>query len=136
MRLRPSKIRYSQDSISNRFCDGELIGEVLDDLCDKRIRKRDIPMIEVALVNGKWYTADNRRLWVFRKLEELGKCRKIPVDEIDEIPPYKMTTQNNGKDVRVRGYPGGEWIRELESSSSDSSSSDDEFYDQFRKIRM
>ncbi|KAL4229873.1 hypothetical protein ACF0H5_010264 [Mactra antiquata] len=136
MRLRPSKIRYSQDSISNRFCDGELIGDVLDDLCDGRIRKRDFPIIEVAFINGRWYTADNRRLWVFQQLEELGKCRKIPVDEIYEIPSYKMTTRNGGRYVTVRGYPGGEWIQELESSSYGYSSIDDDFYNRFQNFRM
>lgn len=138
MKLRPSKIRYSQDSISNRFDSrsdhpGTLIGKTLDKLCDGKIDKEDIPTISVARVNGKWFTADNRRLWVFRQLEALGKCRKIRVIEIDDIPDSKMTTENNGLDIDVRGSPGGYWIRQLEDSdtSSEEESSDDDLYSKF-----
>ena len=99
-----------------------------------RIRKREIPIISVANVDGIWFTADNRRLWLFRKLEELGRCRKIPVEEIDEIPDSKMTTENGGVDIMVRGSPGGQWIKELEDSDTSSSSDysdDDELFDRF-----
>ena len=52
---------------------------------------------------GKWFTADNRRLWVFRDLERLGKCTTIPVRIIINIPVGKFTTKNGGTSVRVRG---------------------------------
>ncbi|XP_045204469.1 uncharacterized protein LOC123557205 [Mercenaria mercenaria] len=139
MKLRPSKIRYSQDSISNTFdirSDHPCIriGETLDELCDGITDIDEIPTISVAEIGGKWFTADNRRLWVFRKLEELGKCRKIPVDEVDDIPSSKMTTENRGVDIEVRGSPGGRWIRKLEdsdTSSEEESSDDDDLYGQF-----
>ncbi|XP_060572143.1 uncharacterized protein LOC132730274 isoform X2 [Ruditapes philippinarum] len=138
MKLLPSEIRYSQDSISNTFDirsehSGIKIGKTLDDLCKD---KYDIPTISVAKVGKRWYTADNRRLWVFRKLEELGQCRKIPVDEVDDIPSSKMTTENRGRDIEVRGSPGGRWIKKLEDSSSSSDSSDDELYRRLRKWKI
>ncbi|KAL4230016.1 hypothetical protein ACF0H5_010403 [Mactra antiquata] len=138
MRLRPSEIRYSQCSINNTFTGGDLIGEVLDDLCVGNLQKRSFPLIEVTKINRNWFTSDNRRLWVFRKLEELGRCGRIPVKVVNGIPPHKMSTKNNGIDVKVRGYPGGTWIRKLERPVSSSSSSayesdDDELCQCFQK---
>ena len=59
--------------------------------------------------NGKWVTADNRRLWVFRQLERLGKCGKIPIRITNYIPEAKLTAINGGDSVVVRGPPGGFW---------------------------
>jgi hypothetical protein len=69
----------------------------------------DIPTISVVLWNGNWVTADNRRLWVFRQLERLGKCDKVFVQKGYYIPDSKMTSENDGLTVRVRGSPGGYW---------------------------
>ena len=113
MQLRPSDIYFSQDSIRNRFRDGCLhsnktLGETLDDLCEGRISVCDIPVIAVTQKDGKWFTGDNRRLWVFRHLERLGKCTFLTVYE-GYISSDKFTTYNGGASVRVRGYPGGRW---------------------------
>ncbi|XP_052785379.1 uncharacterized protein LOC128221021 [Mya arenaria] len=110
MELKPSEIYYSQDSVSNAFRHTyELIGETLDDICEDRCSIYSIPTISVMRKNGRWITSDNRRLWVFRQLERLGKCDTVPVDVTDQIPPEKMTSLNGGDAVRVRGNPGGSW---------------------------
>ena len=58
--------------------------------------------------NGKFYALDNRRLWVFRELERLGKCKKIPVHVVSDFGRgKKFTTRNGGTSVKVRGDPGG-----------------------------
>ena len=90
MKLAPSKIYYSQDSISNRFGKstghaGVLIGETLDAIIEGKCHINDIKTIEVAKVNGIFRTADNRRLWVFKKLEGLGLCAEIPVNLVHYI---------------------------------------------------
>jgi len=59
--------------------------------------------------NGRWITSDNRRLWVFRQLERLGKCNEITVRITYYIPDDKITSTNRGKNVIVRGPPGGRW---------------------------
>lgn len=107
--LFPSDIRYTQDSIGNTFgrCTSHadtLIGETLDDLLLRRCSIYDIPRISVIRRSGKYYSADNRRLWVFKTLEELRECDEIPVFEIDEydIPPMKWTTYNDGETLNVR----------------------------------
>lgn len=117
VRLFPSEIFYSQNSICNTFKDGSLLGEVLDNLCEGRMQKREFPKITVKRIQGKWITGDNRRLWVFRQLEKLHKCRRIPVEVIKHIPAEKMTSKNGGRHVRIRaGSPGGRWYRKVEDS--------------------
>ncbi|XP_052790497.1 uncharacterized protein LOC128224612 [Mya arenaria] len=114
MELKPSEIYFSQDSINNVFdkrCrhSYQLIGETLDALCENRCSIHSIPTISVMHKNGRWVTSDNRRLWVFRHLERLGKCKTVPVHATYHIPAGKMTSFNGGESVRVRGSPGGRW---------------------------
>ncbi|XP_060551115.1 uncharacterized protein LOC132712716 isoform X1 [Ruditapes philippinarum] len=117
MYLKPSEIFFSQDSINNVFDKNcghryEPIGQTLDALCNGSISVRDIPTISVVKHDNKWFTADNRRLWVFRNLERLGKCSEINVTKGYSIPSSKFTTYNGGVDVIVRnGSPGGYWYR-------------------------
>ncbi|KAK3612470.1 hypothetical protein CHS0354_032086 [Potamilus streckersoni] len=125
--LQPSHIRYSQDSINNYFDSKSIhsnirIGETLDDLCEGRCRIEDIENISVVKKDGMWFTADNRRLWVFRNLERLGKCTKIPVYVTNYIPNHKFTTDNDGESVFVRRNPGGRWHLESTPNSNDTSS--------------
>ena len=117
MELRPSEIFYSQDSIMNRFGDytshgNTYIGETLDQLLRGHCNVNSIPTISVVKKYGKWYTSDNRRLWVFRKAEELGFLETIDVNETYYLNENKFTTENGGESIRVRGRtPGGSlWI--------------------------
>jgi len=69
-KLAPSEIRFSQDSISNSFGDstyhaGQYIGETLDEIVRDPYTADLIPIISVFNIGGKWFTPDNRRLWVF-----------------------------------------------------------------------
>ena len=64
LHVKPSDIRYIQ---------------TLDDLIEGQISVYDIPVISVQTIGDKWVPADNRRLWVFKHLEQIGKCEKIPV---------------------------------------------------------
>ncbi|CAC5402956.1 unnamed protein product [Mytilus coruscus] len=67
--------------------------------------------------NGKWWTADNRRLWIFRHLEKLQKCTEIPVNIIQRIDSRKRSSTNGGTDVSIcRGRnPGGVWHSKVDS---------------------
>ncbi|KAL3876408.1 hypothetical protein ACJMK2_034257 [Sinanodonta woodiana] len=119
--LRPSEIRYSQDSINNVFDaksthKNKFIGNTLDDLCTGECSVENIPSISVKRINGKWFSTDNRRLWVFKHLERHGKCKLIPVYETYYIPDRKFSTRNEGESIRVRGDPGGIWYRKPNSN--------------------
>ncbi|CAC5394657.1 unnamed protein product [Mytilus coruscus] len=116
MKLRPSEIFFSQDSISNKWgeqssCRSKLIGKTLDELLTEHISLKDIPNITVVIKNGKFYTADNRRLWIFRKAEELGFVHTIEVDHVARrhVKRKKFTTNNGGISIKIRGSgdPGG-----------------------------
>ena len=63
------------------------------------------------MIEGQYVTADNRRLWVFKEAETLGKCTEIPVSiRTKPIPRSKLTSHNNGALVTIRGgNPGGIW---------------------------
>ncbi|KAL3871096.1 hypothetical protein ACJMK2_039115 [Sinanodonta woodiana] len=112
VKIKPSDIGYSQDSISCVFTGrhyGKKIGETLDELVDGDISVDIIPTISVIFKNGKWFTCDNRRLWVLKHFELLGGCTEIFVTETNYIDYRKFTTHNGGTYVRVRGDPGGTW---------------------------
>ena len=106
--LRPSDIRYTQNSISNKFSDGTLIGMLLDDIVFGRCFVSGIKMIQVMCADGVWYSADNRRLWVFKQLELLGHCPLVMVKVVRQINWAKCTSKNGGIKVSIRGgQPGG-----------------------------
>ena len=113
LNILPSKVFFSQESIRNVFDSScahanEKIGETLDQLCNGDISVYNIPTISVVEMGGKFYAADNRRLWVFRELEKLGKCKEIPVRVVSDFGHgKKFTTRNGGTSVKVRGDPGG-----------------------------
>ena len=98
----PKTIRFTQDSISNKFSDGKKIKSMIDDLKSGRITADDISPIRVFEKDGELYTLDNRRLKAF---QEAG----IPVPTVKATPEevagesWKFTTKNNGMSVRVRG---------------------------------
>ena len=120
IKLAPSEVRFSQDSISNSFGDsthhaGQFIGETLDEIVRNPDTADLIPNISVFNKDGKWFTSDNRRLWVFQKAEELGIVRSINVTVKISIPYAKITTTSDGRYVCVRGNnPGGHQWQSLE----------------------
>ena len=110
-RIKPSEIRYSQNNI---YCNSgpQRIGITLDELCKGKMQISDLPKITVCEKDGKWYTADNRRLWMFKHMQRLGKLYDIEVYEgsfDSNIRSIKFTTTNDGESVEIRGDPEGVW---------------------------
>ncbi|XP_078333268.1 uncharacterized protein LOC144625593 [Crassostrea virginica] len=125
--LAPSAIYFSQDSISNRFGQytphrNKTIGETLDDILSGKCKVSDLPTISVIKKNGFWVSADNRRLWVYKKLQAFGKCDAIPAVVTYRLSELKNCIQST---IRVRGQEGGTiWknlVRMQKSGSCDSS---------------
>lgn len=118
MYLLPSEIRFSQNSISNRFSDAlgkEYIGIVLDKICDdsaflsKITNNLKIGKWNKPGFDSLWFTVNNRSLWVLKELEVLGRLSdrlRVAVDPRG-IDPKRFTTQNMGQCVMVRTYPVG-----------------------------
>ena len=110
--LSPSSIRYSQDSIATTFYEkgrhGHLcIGQTLDDLLTQKININQIPKITVCWYDQNWFSFDNRRLWIFKKYETIKGKLLITVKVSNQIDEEKLTTNNHGTSIRVRGDPGG-----------------------------
>ncbi|KAK3576013.1 hypothetical protein CHS0354_014855 [Potamilus streckersoni] len=124
--LRPSEIRYSQSTISTVFdrrCQHprKPIEDTLENICEGRQTIDSIPSITVCQHNGQWYTIDNRRLWVFKHPEALGKCTTIKVKQTERsnVPNKKFTTSNEGISVgfyyRYASVPSRYWFRAAET---------------------
>ena len=125
--LAPSAIYFSQDSISNSFGKNtphrnKTIGEMLDDILSGKCKISDLPTIRVIKKCGLWVSADNRRLWVYKKLHAFGKCDAIPAVVIYRLSRFKNCIQST---IRVRGQEGGtiwkNYVRMKESGTCDSS---------------
>jgi hypothetical protein len=120
IKLAPSEIRFSQDSISNSFGDsthhaGQYIGETLDEIVRNPDTADLIPNISVFNIDGTWITSDNRRLWVFKKAEELGILRSIDVSIKHGIYHGKFATRSGVRNIHVLGNnPGGHLWQSLE----------------------
>lgn len=70
MELRPSEIFFSQATVKDHFRRGfRTIYATLEQCMNDPDVINDIPKITVCRKDGKWFTLDNRRLWVFRQLE-------------------------------------------------------------------
>ena len=107
--LKPSEILYSQSSIANKFIKGGhgLIGEVLDDIMEDRLSISSLPKIKVKCIDGSYVSCDNRRLWILKQLERLGRLNEVSVKIAKRICRRKSARTSN---VRIRGIgPGGIW---------------------------
>lgn len=102
--MKPSEIFFSQDSIKNTFEYGQSIKDTLRMCQEDPMAIHQIPTMRVCMKNGKWFTLDNRRLWIFRRLEEGGHITDVDVNVVssDRLSARKFTTTNGGVSVRIR----------------------------------
>ena len=86
--LSPDIIYFTHSRISNKFtgCCKKL-EETLNELIIGKISINDIPKIKVYFSNGKYFSENNRRLWVFKQLFILGKIKTINVRLIRTTDP-------------------------------------------------
>lgn len=116
--LKPSEVYFCQDTVTQYFNrksanSFQPIGETLDALCNDTLDIKSIPIINVVARDGKWFTENNRRLWIYKKLELIGKVKTIDVFEVPAINEDKWTTINGGVSVQMIGIPGGIWWRKI-----------------------
>ena len=85
--LRPRDICFKQKLLPSSFDDGIPVRETLQQLANEEILIEDLPSIDVVWCQQKWvwYTLNNRRLWVFRELEKMGKCQYIATKRVEVI---------------------------------------------------
>lgn len=100
-----AEIGYSQDSILPEFRDGRPLSLMEQELCTGRKTLQDIPTITVVMHGSRWYSVDNRRLYVFKRVFQSGEIPVI-VGSRDQRFSNKFTTVNGGRSVRVRAGSG------------------------------
>ena len=85
--LRPRDICFKQKLLPSSFDNGIPVRETLQQLANEEILIEDLPSIDVVWCQQKWvwYALNNRRLWVFRELEKMGKCQYIATKRVEVI---------------------------------------------------
>ena len=85
--LKPSEIRFTKNLLASKFDNGIPLLETFTQIKNGEILLEDIPLIEVVFYPEKWewYTLNNRRLWVLRELEKVGKCRFVKTKRIEYV---------------------------------------------------
>ncbi|CAK8684611.1 unnamed protein product [Clavelina lepadiformis] len=103
--LSPGDIKFSQNTISKTFQDGEDVNLTILKIAAGKLTASDIDRINVVKKHGAYWSLDNRRLYVFRVLQLMGKLPKINVKFSDEnsTESQKFTTNCEGCHVAVRG---------------------------------
>lgn len=129
--LRPINIKYTQDTIADTMhienSEGYVtkmpLGEVVDAVLSGEMNIDAIPKISVFCLRNTWYSLDNRRLWVFKKIQFLYDHTKEKYfnitclqKDLDFVNMSKVTTSNSGEDIFVRRDPGGTKWKKMEAS--------------------
>ena len=102
--LYPSEIRFTQDSICGRFTDGMFISDTFSQLLNGKITPNQIEDIEVVWNNDAWRAiTGNRRLYLYRKLQELGVVSLIGVRMRDLSEPGVLSQLINRSTTNCDG---------------------------------
>ncbi|HEX4965393.1 MAG TPA: Ig-like domain-containing protein [Thermoanaerobaculia bacterium] len=101
-RINPAVVRFSQDSVAYEFKNGNALKDTIEGLRTGKIDPKEFMKKPIRLVekDGKIYSLDNRRLYVFK---EAGI--EVPYVKLDHIPAdelSKFSTKNDGFSVMVR----------------------------------
>ncbi len=98
----PNKIRFTQDSISRIFGNGNTLESTINGLKSGKISPDNFSPIRIFERNGKVYSLDNRRLEVFQKAGmDIPTVRATPQEIKNES--WKIHPINDGKTIKVRG---------------------------------
>ncbi|MED1690205.1 RHS repeat-associated core domain-containing protein, partial [Brevibacillus agri] len=100
--LDPKSIRFTQNNIKGEFKSGGNVYDVIEGLKSGKINPNDIPAIEIFELDGKIYTLDNRRLFVFQQAGINIRYVKAPLEKVMSQSSWKFTTINDGASIKVR----------------------------------
>lgn len=118
IQLQPSEMYFSQEYIKHTFQGGGLIGELLDNLVNGNTRIEYIRKMRVIRRGNRYFSLDNRRLWVYRYYQKLYQNKhpyiflRVPVelwDWVDVQNETKFSSTNGGVTVKIYNNrnPGG-----------------------------
>ncbi|XP_077968169.1 uncharacterized protein LOC144422162 [Styela clava] len=135
--MKPSDIRFSQDSIAPNFSNGNSIHGVIDEILKGETSVCPFEPISIWKEGDLWYSENNRRLYMFRVLECKGNITDVDVRKRSVPNRRRMTSLNQGVRIkirrRVRPYSHSiddirmaEKVRNNQSSSCETAPSTDE----------
>lgn len=111
VRMRPSDLRYTHDSIGSTFTNGTGLEETFEELLYDNLSIIDMPNMVAMYFNGDLYVVrGNRRLFIYQALEDAGKISRVNVKCIQfeqNLFCRHHTTETSGVSVRIRGRPFG-----------------------------
>ena len=77
----PLTIYFTHSKIRKQFSgNGKLLQETLHEILTGTTLAEDLPKIRVIFDGNRYYTMNNRRLWVYKELSKAGKLDKIKVE--------------------------------------------------------
>lgn len=98
----PNRIRTMQDKIKAEFKDGRSVEQMANDLKTGNIQPSDVEPIRIAIIDGKAFTLDHRRLVAHRLAGWKVKYRKAAADEVRRaLKNRKMTTHDSGMSISI-----------------------------------
>lgn len=108
--MRPRDIKFSQSSISGSFSRKISLKQTFQQLMDGEVTPETMEVMKVVFLNGEfWALTGNRRLFLFKHLEEMGVIQSIPVEVkdlsdkgVDREFRLRHTTENGGISVKIR----------------------------------
>ena len=95
-------IYYSQDSVARHFQDGRALTDLEEGLRLGTTSIQRVPTITVVDHDGRWFSVDNRRLLVFKRVYTDSTVIPVLVGQHDQEFRRKFTTKNNGEAITVR----------------------------------
>lgn len=83
--LRPKDIKFTAEKIPSKFDNGVLLSDLVQKIVNGDTLSKDIPTIQVIWFcdKWKWYTLNNRRLWVFQELEKREKLSYVSMNRVE-----------------------------------------------------
>lgn len=93
--LDPSIIYFTHSKLRKKFSDGKLVEETLKEILDGNLKVEDLPKIKVMYdpATERYISMNNRRLWVIKQLNSLGKCQSI-MAHIEYVKSNSKLTKN------------------------------------------
>ncbi|CAJ1404773.1 unnamed protein product [Effrenium voratum] len=111
--LSPSEVRFTHANISSSFRNGTRIDDVIRSIVLQEMAFDDFPVLVCTTWNDKIYSINNRRLFVARVLEKLGKLNLISITLIPFDHPLLLKEQG-GLSKWQRSFSttsGGQFVR-------------------------
>jgi hypothetical protein len=89
MEIDPDVIYHTHTKIRNRFSGcGKLVEETLKEIISGKTKIEDLPMITVEYDGKKYYSLNNRRLYVIKQCKKKGLIKNIKV-RVKEVESTK-----------------------------------------------